>query len=203
MSRREERLLDHNFDGIQEYDNPTPGWWHALFIGSVLFSAVYAVFWHSSEISWTPFDSLADERRGYYRTLFAGIGELKGDEPTIRDFMDKSEWMALGQSLFASNCAQCHGIEGNGINCPNLTDDQYINCETLGDLYSVISAGVTTKGMPAWEARLSVNERVLLASYVATLRDAPKPGRAAEGNVIPPFRTKTAAGGAPPPIASR
>ena len=30
----EEELLSHNYDGIQEYDNPIPGWWHMIFLGS-------------------------------------------------------------------------------------------------------------------------------------------------------------------------
>lgn len=30
-----DRILEHNYDGIQEYDNPTPGWWHWLFWASI------------------------------------------------------------------------------------------------------------------------------------------------------------------------
>ena len=35
-----DQLLDHEYDGIQEYDNPCPGWWHAIFLLTVLFSVV-------------------------------------------------------------------------------------------------------------------------------------------------------------------
>ena len=42
MARDE--LLDHEYDGIQEYDNPCPGWWHAIFWLTVLFSAAYFLF---------------------------------------------------------------------------------------------------------------------------------------------------------------
>lgn len=185
MSRRKERLLDHYFDGIQEYDNPTPGWWHMLFLGSVLFSAFYAAFWHFSEMSWMPKDALARDQQKYYKLLFADIGELKGDAPTMHEYMGKPEWMSFGRSIFASNCAQCHGAEGNGINCPNLTDDQWINVKKIEDVYTVVTTGVAAKGMPAWGNRLSQNERVLVSAYVATLRNEPKPGRQPEGEKIP------------------
>ena len=29
-------LTGHDYDGIQEYDNPLPGWWKWLFIASIL-----------------------------------------------------------------------------------------------------------------------------------------------------------------------
>jgi len=196
MSRRKERLLDHSYDGIQEYDNPTPGWWHMLFIGSVFFSVIYVMFWHFSELSWMPKDALARDQQSYYRLLFSEIGELEGDEQTLKDYMAKSDWMAFGRSVYLANCAQCHGGEGNGINCPNLTDERWINVKTLPDVYTIVTDGVASKGMPAWKNRLSQNERVLVAAYVATLRGAPKPGRPPEGNVIAPWSFAGTAAGA-------
>jgi hypothetical protein len=42
--------------------------------------------------------------------------------------------------------------------------------------------------MPPWNARLSQNERVLLAAYVMNLRGTkPAAPRAPEGEVLPPF----------------
>ena len=193
MSSRKERLLNHSYDGIQEYDNPTPGWWHMLFIGSVLFSAVYGAFWHFSELAWMPKDALAREQQKYYKLLFADIGELNADAATMKQYMGEADWMSFGRSIYASNCAQCHGSEGNGINCPNLTDDHWINVKQVTDLYTIVTNGVASKGMPAWNARLSQNERVLVAAYVATLRGTLKPGRQPEGDVIPAwFPTGTA-----------
>jgi cytochrome c oxidase cbb3-type subunit 3 len=34
-------LLDHQYDGIQEYDNPMPRWWVWIFWGSFWFSLAY------------------------------------------------------------------------------------------------------------------------------------------------------------------
>ena len=42
----QDRLLEHNYDGIQEYDNPMPRWWLYLFWATILFSALYAIYFH-------------------------------------------------------------------------------------------------------------------------------------------------------------
>ena len=49
----QDQLLDHQYDGIQEYDNPCPGWWHAIFWVTVLFSVVYFLFFHVGNNGWT------------------------------------------------------------------------------------------------------------------------------------------------------
>ena len=41
----QDHLLDHAYDGIQEYDNPLPGWLMAIWWGSLLFAALYIAFY--------------------------------------------------------------------------------------------------------------------------------------------------------------
>ena len=42
MSNRDtDELLDHDYDGIREYDNPLPRWWLYLFYGTVAWSLFY------------------------------------------------------------------------------------------------------------------------------------------------------------------
>ena len=31
----QDRLLDHDYDGIREYDNPMPRWWVAIFWATI------------------------------------------------------------------------------------------------------------------------------------------------------------------------
>lgn len=195
---REPQLLEHEYDGIREYDNPTPGWWHAIFLGSIVFSAIYATFWHSSPISWSILDSLTEEEQAYYGLLFRDLGELKADEPTMLKMMQDPKWMSFGASVFRANCAQCHKADGTGETGPNLTDDRWINVKSLADVYRVVTDGVAAKGMPTWKARLGQNERILVASFVANLRANPKLGRTAEGEIIPPWPATPAAGTAAP-----
>ena len=44
--RPDGQILDHQYDGIQEYDNPLPGWWSAFFIITIVFSGFYLFWFH-------------------------------------------------------------------------------------------------------------------------------------------------------------
>lgn len=42
MSEKD-RLVEHEYDGIQEYDNPMPRWWVIIFWATIIYSIVYAL----------------------------------------------------------------------------------------------------------------------------------------------------------------
>jgi mono/diheme cytochrome c family protein len=46
MGKATNKLIDHDFDGIQEYDNDLPGWWKALFLITIIFSIIYVPYYH-------------------------------------------------------------------------------------------------------------------------------------------------------------
>ena len=37
----QDQLLQHSYDGIQEFDNPMPRWWVYLFWATIVFSVLY------------------------------------------------------------------------------------------------------------------------------------------------------------------
>ena len=39
-------LMDHEADGIRELDNKLPRWWVWLFYFTIIFAAVYLVYYH-------------------------------------------------------------------------------------------------------------------------------------------------------------
>jgi len=180
-------VLDHEYDGIREYDNPTPGWWHIIFLGTVVFTAFYIVFWHFSPLAWSVHEAWDDDQVADYKRIFGTVGELKPDQQTFLSMAGNDQMMSVARSLFVGNCALCHGKDGGGINGVNLTDESYKNVKRLEDIFTVITSGANLGAMPAWGQKLSANERVILTSYIMTLRGKNVPGRAAEGEVIPPF----------------
>lgn len=183
-----DQLLEHEYDGIREYDNPTPGWWHLIFWGCFFFSVGYFFFFQISPASWTVVQAYDEDVAADLKLQFAEIGELNPDEATILKYMQEPKWLNVGASVFKTHCISCHAASGVGQIGPNLTDDYYKNVKKLTDIAHVIAEGAANGAMPAMKTKLHPNEVVLTAAYIATMRGNNLPGpRGAEGEIIPPW----------------
>ena len=187
----DETAENHTYDGITEYDNPTPLWWDMLFVATVIFAPMYMLWFHAPGTSRTLAGQYVEDLAENMRKQFGEIGTLEADEATILQYMDDPQWLAVGQATFATNCTSCHGKKGEGISGVNLTDNHYKNVKKLADVATVIQNGAAAGAMPAWKNRLHPNEVVLAASYVASLRGQNLPGRQAEGDEIAPWPEPT------------
>jgi cytochrome c oxidase cbb3-type subunit 3 len=183
---------DHAYDGIEEYDNPLPGWWKWLFIATIAYTPLYIMFFHGGASGRSVEDVYNIALAENTRLQFAEIGDLKPDADTIVTYMNKPSWVKVGQSVFRANCISCHGREGEGQVGPNLTDQVYKNVKNIEDIATVINNGAGGGAMPKWSNRLHPNEVVLVSAYVATLRGQDlKSARPPEGNKIAEWPTAT------------
>jgi cytochrome c oxidase cbb3-type subunit 3 len=185
MAEMRDQLTSHDYDGIQEFDNPTPGWWHAIFFVTIVFSVCYFWFYEFSPMAVNAHQRLERAEIANLRAQFAELGTLGQDEATVLKMMNDPKWLAFGNSVFRSNCVSCHGERGQGVVGSNLTDDHYKNVKKLGDVVRVVSGGAANGAMPAWKVNLHPNEVVLVSAYVASLRGKNEQGRGPEGDVIP------------------
>ncbi|MEM0983478.1 MAG: cbb3-type cytochrome c oxidase N-terminal domain-containing protein [Planctomycetota bacterium] len=165
-----DELTDHNYDGIQEYDNPTPGWWYMIFFACVVFSLGYVFIYHMS----TMIKPLADRHHMAeaiaLQEQFAELSQLEaGDEKIVR-IMNEEVWLDQGKAVFIKNCALCHTAEGNGSVGPNLTDEIYKNVTSLAEITELVITGTPDQAMPAHRTILNENEIALVTAYVASLR---------------------------------
>lgn len=185
-----EAVTDHVYDGIREYDNPLPGWWTALFYATIVFSGCY-LFINLAQPGWVETELRYEAAKAAETNrLFAQIGELQPDAPTVMSFVEDPEqrkWLTVGETIFRTNCVSCHGKSGEGLSGPNLTDEAFKLIKTVADIPSTITKGSVAAGMPAWGNRLSLNEIVLVSSYVASLRGQNVAGREPEGDPIAPW----------------
>jgi cytochrome c oxidase cbb3-type subunit 3 len=182
-------LTGHDYDGIQEYDNPLPGWWKWLFVASILFSPPYFFFYHNGAEGRSLADKYDSELAANLQLQFAELGELEADRESVVKYLYEPSWLKVGQAVFKANCVSCHASDGGGLVGPNLTDEEYKNVKDIGDILTVLQKGANAGAMPAWNNRLSTNEIVLVSSYVASLRGTTPstPPKAPEGRAIAPW----------------
>jgi cytochrome c oxidase cbb3-type subunit III len=181
-----DQLLDHEYDGIKEYDNPLPRWWVWMFAGSCVFAVGYFFHYHVSgngtSVAAAYEADVAEAREQAAKSTLAqpvseeSLGKLMADTGLMKD----------AQAAFTLRCSPCHGDKAQGLIGPNLTDNAWIHGQgSLTDVYNVVDQGVLSKGMPAWGKQLSPIEVRKLAAYVGTQRGkAVAGGKAPEGAVV-------------------
>ena len=187
-------LTDHAYDGIQEYDNPLPGWWTYTFIATIVFSVFYTLYFHTGAPGRSVIEQYDVAMTASSRLLMEKIGELKPDEATILKYSVDPSMVRVGAGVFRTHCISCHGRNGEGKVGPNLTDNFYKNIRSVEDVAKVISNGAANGAMPAWANRLQTNEIVLVSSYVLSLRGTEAAGgKGPEGSEIAPWPDPPAA----------
>jgi len=183
---------DHAYDGIEEFDNPLPGWWKWLFVASILFCPPYWLYYHGGAPGRSIEEGYGVALAANTRLQFEEIGELQPNAATIVQYMHEDSWLRVGKIVYQTHCMSCHDREGQGKVGPNLTDEHYKNVRNIEDIANVIINGAAAGAMPKWSNRLHPNEIVLVSSYVASLRGENLAGpRGAEGKLIPPWPEHT------------
>ncbi len=175
-----ERLLDHNYDGIQEYDNPLPRWWTLILLATVIYAALY---WFN-----VPGFGIGKGRIvNYERDMAAArahAAEIAAKSPPPSSGITAASLLAMAhdpsrlgsaKARFIATCAPCHRPDGGGNIGPNLTDDYWIHGGTPLEIMKTVSDGVPDKGMPTWSLTLKPEEIAELAAYVITLHDTHPP----------------------------
>lgn len=187
-STEEDILLEHNYDGIQEFDNPLPGWWKAIFWLSIFFALPYLYWFHGMEGH-----SVYDQYEADVAAQVA-MEEARPQADTSAEgllaLMQDPAHLARGKAKFATaGCAACHAPDGGGGGAglgPNLCDDFGKNVLSLNDIVKVITEGVPGTIMVPQSAMMSENEIADVAAYVASLRGTtPAIPKEAEGVEMP------------------
>lgn len=175
--RKDDPLLDHEYDGIRELDNPMPGWWKALFLASVVFSALYLAFYQGLGSRLIADEYAAEVRR--YDELQKALAARAAvvSEETLAELTHDAKVLAEARSKFEAVCAPCHGSRGEGKIGPNLTDEFWLNGDgSLMSILSTVDGGVVAKGMPAWGRQLKPDELKKVAAYVGSIRNTHQAG---------------------------
>jgi ubiquinol-cytochrome c reductase cytochrome c subunit len=102
--------------------------------------------------------------------------------PTDMDLDTSTADLAVGNQLFAVNCAQCHNFAGEG---GALTQGKYAPNMLVATDRQVMEAMLTgPQNMPVFKT-LSADQKKAILKYVQYLRNAPNPGGADLGRLGP------------------
>lgn len=184
------RLMDHSYDGIREYDNPLPGWWRAIFWGSIVFAAGYWVWFHVAGWGTTPQQKYAVALGEYneQKTQREAAEARDVSEDALARNAHDPKMIEHGKTIFASRCVSCHTEDGHGLIGPNLTDRYQIHGTTRMDIFNTIRTGVQGTAMLAWGEQMPAADIVAVASFVTTLRGKDIPGKEPQGQPVEPFK---------------
>ncbi len=139
------KTLGHDFDGIEELNNPLPAWWSWLFVLTIVFGVAYFVLYPgfgnvAGTLGWSQVGqheaeiAAADAQWGpmFRAYLATPIDELVNDERAVR----------MGSRIFANNCAPCHGSDARGnTGYPNLRDGDWLWGGTPESIIHTITHG--------------------------------------------------------------
>ena len=178
--------MDHDYDGIREYDNPLPRWWVRIWLCTFLFSVGYFFHYHVSGNGTSVAASYeADMAEAREAEAKRSLAEPVSEE-SLSKLMSDAALMTDAKALFGLRCSPCHGERAQGVIGPNLTDNSWIHgTGTLTDIYTVAEGGVASKGMPAWGRTLTPIELRKVVAFVGTQRGKNVPGKAPEGTPLP------------------
>jgi cytochrome c oxidase cbb3-type subunit 3 len=180
MSSQEPQLLDHSYDGIQEYDNPLPGWWKALFWICFFFAVGYWIYYHVMGTGQMKLDEYAAEMAEADAKWPKFVLPPK-TEDELKTMVADPALVAKGAAKFKEVCAVCHGEKAEGKIGPNLTDKAWIHGGKLANIYASVGNGWPTKGMQAWGPTLKPDDLQAVVAFVASLRNTNVPGKEPQG----------------------
>jgi cytochrome c oxidase cbb3-type subunit III len=181
---REVQLTDHEYDGIQELDNPAPAWFQFLFYFTIAFAIVYMINYHLTGKQNTSNDEYLQEMTiaQMQKDELIKTGALI-NESNVVALTDKAD-LDKGKEIFAANCVNCHAADGGGGVGPNLTDQNWIHGGGIKNIFTTIKYGVPAKGMITWQSQLNPKQIQQTASYVLTLQGTkPANPKAPEGSI--------------------
>jgi len=187
--KQEPETTGHEWDGIQEFNNPLPRWWLWVFYATIIWGIWYT-------IAYPAWPGIKDATSGYMgwstrANVAESIAEAEAANAEINQRLVSAELAQIpekpelasyassaGDAVFKTWCAQCHGSGAAGAKgYPNLLDNAWLWGGTMEEIHYTISHGIRNEDdpdarysqMPAFGEILSDQEIEQVVNYVMTL----------------------------------
>jgi len=192
---KEGESCGHEFDGIEELNNPLPKWWTIMFFATFVWAVFYLAAYPglgnwAGLFKWTSSNqgvtSMAESKQAVIDAHANGERvqldqEVRNAEERfgpifqqyaaqdIETLVKDEKALEIGQRLFAQNCAQCHGSDARGgIGFPNLADNDWLYGGTPDKIKETLLYG-RKAAMPGWKDALGEQGVKEMTAYVLSL----------------------------------
>ncbi|HEX7635081.1 MAG TPA: cytochrome-c oxidase, cbb3-type subunit III [Noviherbaspirillum sp.] len=163
-------------DGLTELNNPMPRWWMWMFMLTIVFGLGYLVLYpglgaYAGKLGWQS----TGQYRAELKKADSDYGPLFGKylAKDLRAVAADPQAHAVGERLFLTYCAQCHGSDARGSKgFPNLTDKDWLHGGEPETIKKTIMEG-RHGVMPSMAQALGSDKDVEnVAHYVLSLSDS-------------------------------
>ncbi|MCB1312158.1 MAG: cytochrome-c oxidase, cbb3-type subunit III, partial [Sedimentitalea sp.] len=198
----------HQWDGIEEFNNPLPRWWLWTFYVTIFWAIAYSIAFPAwpmitratgGLLGWSSRAELLNDLAAVEEANAAINAKLASVElASIADDAELNAYaVSAGAAVFRTWCAQCHGAGAAGVQgagYPNLLDDEWLWGGDLEAIHATIAHGIRNEEdsdaryseMPAFGEILEPEEISQVVNYVMTLSgDTPQDAAQVEaGSVV-------------------
>ncbi len=194
--KQEPDTTGHEWDGIQEYNNPLPRWWLWTFYATIVWGLWYVIAYPAWPLinqatagykGWSTRANIAVELAKAEaanaeinsRLVSVELSEVSAD-PELHGYATSA-----GAAVFRTWCAQCHGSGAAGVQAsgyPNLLDNDWLWGGSIEDIHLTIAHGIRNEDdpdaryseMPAFGEILESAEIDQVVNYVMSLSGEPQ-----------------------------
>src|SRR6202012_5161124 len=143
----------HEWDGIKELNTPLPRWWILTFYATIIWAIGYWVVYPAWPLVTGYTSGLFHySTRASVAVDLANLEALRGEKMKVLESASPADIekdpallalaRARGKTVFADNCAPCHGTGATGAKgYPNLNDDDWLWGGSLDQIMQTIQFG--------------------------------------------------------------
>ena len=167
----------HSWDeGLSELNNPMPRWWMWMFYLTIFFGAGYLILYpglgsYAGKLGWRSVGQYEQELKkadDEFGPIFA-----KYQSQDLKTVAADPQAHAVGERLFLTYCAQCHGSDARGNKgFPNLTDNDWLHGGDPETIKTTIMNGRHGVMPPMGAAIGGEKDIENVAHYVLSLSDS-------------------------------
>jgi cytochrome c oxidase cbb3-type subunit 3 len=179
-------LREHEYDGIQEYDQKLPNWWLFTFYGAIIWFAVYWFLYYQTPTFRTDREKIIAEMTAIQEKKAAELEKTLAsldDQTLINVWAADPAIVASGEAIYTTNCIACHAADlsatmdagGTKIPLPGrpLNDGQWTYSGKPMDMFKLInqgspagSAGLNGALMQAWGQMLTPKQIAEVTAFI-------------------------------------